>query len=234
MSQPELASESKLENAWQHGAYIAIEGPIGVGKSSLARRLGELANANLVLEAPEQNDFLPDFYRNQRRYALHTQLHFLIKRSRQLDELSEGRLFDRCTIADFSREKNDLFAQITLNQAEYKLYCQLRDLLGRNQLRPDLIIYLQAPVDVLIDRIAARGLRYELNIDSDYLRRICDAYVEFFHNYVGGPLLIVNAENINFIESDKALHDLSDKINSIRFGRNFYNPLPEHESLAFS
>ncbi|MCA8836879.1 MAG: deoxynucleoside kinase [Gammaproteobacteria bacterium] len=216
---------------WRQPSFIAIEGPIGVGKSTLARRLSELCNANLVLEEAGENDFLPDFYRNQRRFALHTQLSFLIRRTRQFEDLRQSRLFDRCCIADYTLEKNQLFAQLTLSDAEYKLYTQIQELLHRDQIRPDLVIYLQAPVDTLIDRISARGIDYELNIDSDYLRRLCAAYVDFFHSFDACPLLIINAQSIDFVENDHVLKDLARKISEIRHGRHFYNPLPQTDAL---
>ena len=213
--------------------YIAVEGPIGVGKSSLARRLATMYDAELILEEPDNNEFLPDFYRNSKRYALQTQLSFLIHRTRQLQSLTQIQLFDRVCLADFTLEKNQLFAELTLNEAEYKLYQQVQDLLYKDVIRPDLVIYLQADVDTLVDRIVARGIEYEMNIDAHYLGRICEAYINFFHNYDACPLLIINSENADFIHDDECLQELVDKLKTISFGRHYYNPLPKAGVLAF-
>jgi deoxyadenosine/deoxycytidine kinase len=173
--------------------YIVVEGPIGVGKTSLARRLAATFHSELLLEGDAENPFLERFYRNPREAALPTQLYFLFQRARQLQGLRQGDIFQPVRIADFLMQKDRLFASLTLDDEELKLYEQVYNQMTFDAPLPDLVIYLQAPVEVLRSRIRARGIAYEQLIETDYLQRVLDAYARLFHYYDASPLLIVNA-----------------------------------------
>jgi deoxyadenosine/deoxycytidine kinase len=205
--------------------FIAVEGPIGVGKTSLARRLGASLSAQLVLEQAAENPFLERFYRNPRAAAFPTQLYFLFQRAQQLAALNQQDLFAPVRVADYLLEKDRLFARITLDEAEYSLYEQVHDRLGITAPKPDLVVYLQAPVDVLLERISRRGVDYERYIERDYLERLNDAYARFFHEYDGGPLLIVNAASIDPISNQADYEELFAAISRMKHGRLYYNPL---------
>ena len=172
--------------------YLVVEGPIGVGKTSLAMRLAKTFGAELMLERAEENPFLERFYRDPRNAALPTQLSFLFQRARQLQELRQGDIFQPMRVADFLLEKDPLFARLNLDDEELKLYEQVYQHLTLDAPRPDLVVYLQAPVEVLSRRINHRGIGYERLIQQDYLERVTDAYSHFFHHYDSSPLLIVN------------------------------------------
>jgi deoxyguanosine kinase len=204
--------------------YVVIEGPIGVGKTSLARRLAEFHGAELVLERAEENPFLERFYRSPRTGALPAQLHFLFQRTRQLQQLRQTDLFAPLRIADFMLEKDRLFARATLDDEEYSLYEQIYERLSIDAPCPDLVVYLQAPVDVLQERIARRGVRYEQGMEREYLERLVDAYTRFFHHYDAAPLLIVNAGEVDLIGSDEHFAQLNAEINRPRRGRHYFNP----------
>jgi deoxyadenosine/deoxycytidine kinase len=204
--------------------YIVVEGPIGVGKTSLAKRLAETLRADLVLEQAEQNPFLEQFYRSRRQAALPTQLYFLLQRARQLEQFRHGDMFASPKVADYLLEKDRLFADLNLNANELKLYNQLADTLDLEPPTPDLVIYLQAPAPVLMKRIASRGLPYEQLIDLSYLERLGEAYARFFHDFDAAPLLIVNAETIDPISRESDYADLLRTISRVRRGRHFYNP----------
>ena len=206
--------------------YIVIEGPIGVGKTSLARRLAESLDADLLLEEAEDNPFLERFYRNPRQAALPTQLSFLLKRAQQVNDVRQSDLFHPVRVADFLMEKDRLFAELTLDSDELQLYRQVYSHLTVDAPKPNLVVYLQAPVDVLLNRIARRGRRYEQRIEAAYLQRICDAYTEFFYNYHDSPLLIVNAAAINLIDNEDDYRQLQQQIRTTRSGRHYFNPLP--------
>ena len=206
--------------------YVAVEGPIGVGKTSLAKRLAEEFGAEPLLEGVDNNPFLPRFYQNQRQVALSTQLHFLLQRVRQIQELRQGDMFTQVTIADFLLEKDYLFAEVTLDKDEFALYEQVYDHLSVDAPVPDLVVYLQAPVSVLLDRIGSRGRNFERAIDAAYLRRINEAYADFFHRYDDAPLLIVNAADIDLVNSDADYRALLAQIRGSPSGRHFFNPLP--------
>lgn len=210
--------------------YIAIEGPIGVGKTSLARRLAATLNAQLVLEQAEENPFLERFYRNPRVGALPAQLFFLFQRAQQQASLAQGDMFGSVRVADYLLAKDDLFARMTLDDEEYGLYRQVHERLAIEAPRPDLVVYLQAPVDVLLDRIARRGIAHESLIDRDYLTRLNEAYARFFLAYEGGPLLIVNAAAIDPISNDADYEELLGQIARTVRGRLYYNPL-RHKGL---
>ena len=204
--------------------YIVVEGPIGVGKTSLATRLATTLNCDLVLEQAEQNPFLEQFYRSRRQAALPTQLYFLLQRARQLEQFRHGDMFAAVKVADYLLDKDRLFAELNLNANELKLYNQLADTLDLEPPTPDLVIYLQAPAPVLIKRVASRGLPYEQLIDLAYLERLGEAYARFFHDFDRAPLLIVNAESIDPINRESDYTDLLRTISRVRRGRHFYNP----------
>jgi deoxyadenosine/deoxycytidine kinase len=205
--------------------FIAVEGPIGVGKSSLARRLCTSLGAQGVLEEAGQNPFLERFYRNPRAGALPTQLYFLLQRAQQLASLKQADLFAPVRVADYLMEKDRLFARVTLDDAEYALYEQLYARLDIQAPKPDLVVYLQAPVDVLLERIARRGVAYEQYIDRGYLERLNEAYARFFHEFDAAPLLIVNAASIDPISNHHDYDELLAAIKRMSRGRLYYNPL---------
>jgi deoxyguanosine kinase len=205
--------------------YIVVEGPIGVGKTSLARRLARSFGSELILEQAEENPFLERFYRNPRSAALQTQLFFLFQRTRQLEDMRQHDLFDTVRVADYLIDKDRLFARLTLDEQEYALYQQIYDRLAIDMPVPDLVIYLQAPSNVLLERIARRGIRYEQHIDREYLERLQEAYARFFHEYVASPLLIVNAAEADFVNNDQDYDQLFEQIKRVRHGRHYFNPL---------
>lgn len=206
--------------------YIVIEGPIGVGKTSLARRLADSYGSELLLEGAAENPFLERFYRNPRQGALSTQLFFLLQRARQMQELRQGDMFRPVRVSDFLMEKDRLFARLTLDEQEYRLYEQVYEHLTLDAPVPDLVIYLQAPVEVLLGRIAKRGIGYEQHIDAAYLERLSEGYARFFHDYDAAPLLIVNAAYIDLVNSDTAYRELLEQIGRARTGRHYFNPMP--------
>jgi deoxyguanosine kinase len=205
--------------------YIVVEGAIGVGKTSLARKLAETLGAQLVLEQAGENPFLERFYRNPRVGALPAQLYFLFQRAQQQASLSQADLFGAVRVADYLLAKDDLFARMTLDDEEYGLYRQVHDRLAIDAPKPDLVVYLQAPVDVLLDRIARRGIVYESLIDRSYLTRLNEAYARFFHSYDQSPLLIVNAASIDPVSNDADYEELLGQIARTVRGRLYYNPL---------
>ncbi len=205
--------------------FIVIEGPIGVGKTSLARRLCASLAAQGVLEEGAQNPFLERFYRNPRAAALPTQLYFLLQRAQQLASLQQQDLFGSVRVADYLLEKDRLFAKVTLDQAEYRLYEQVCAKLDIHPPQPDLVVYLQAPVDVLLERIARRGVAYEQYIERAYLERLNEAYARFFHEFEAAPLLIVNAASIDPINNHADYEELLAAIRRMKRGRLYYNPL---------
>jgi deoxyguanosine kinase len=206
--------------------YIAVEGCIGVGKTTLARNIASLFNYDTLLEQPEDNPFLERFYRDPKSTALPTQLFFLFQRANQLQQLRQDDIFEPVRVADFLIEKDQLFARATLDDDELNIYRQVYDRLVINAPRPDLVIYLQAPLDVLSERIRQRGVSAEQNISSDYLKVLNDAYTEFFHFYDGAPLLIVNAKDLNLASNRDHFKQLVEYILTIKSGRHYYNPTP--------
>ena len=205
--------------------YIVIEGPIGVGKTSLARRLAGTLEAELVLEQDAQNPFLERFYRNPKAGALPAQLFFLFQRAQQLGSLRQHDLFAPRRVADYLFEKDRLFAGLTLDQAEMSLYEQVASRLGVDPPKPDLVVYLQAPVETLLQRIAKRNIGYESAIDAAYLTRLNDAYARLFHEYDRAPLLIVNAASMDPIQNQADYDELVGAIRRMKKGRMYYNPL---------
>ncbi len=207
--------------------FIVIEGPIGVGKTTLAKKLAHSFGSELLLEGAAENPFMQRFYENPKAAALSTQLFFLLQRARQMQDLRQQDMFNPVRIADFLMEKDRLFAELTLDDDELKLYEQVYDQLTFDVPQPDLVVYLQAPVEVLLDRIENRGIYHERLIESSYLRRLSDAYVEFFYHYTEAPLLIVNATEVDFANNENDYQALLQRLNSITSGRHFYNPNPE-------
>ncbi len=212
--------------------YIVVEGPIGVGKTSLARRLAESFGCELLLEGAADNPFLERFYRSPRAAAMQTQLFFLLQRAQQMQELRQGDMFEPVRVADFLMDKDRLFAKLTLDHEEYKLYEQVYSHLTIDVPQPDLVIYLQAPVDVLLKRIVKRGIASERAMEPAYLRSLCDAYTRFFHYYDDSPLLIVNAAEINLVESEGDYQALLEQIGRVKSGRYYFNPVPEALRVA--
>jgi deoxyguanosine kinase len=210
--------------------YIAIEGPIGVGKTSLARRLAQALEFDLVLEQAEENPFLERFYRDPDAFALPTQLHFLFQRARQAQEMRQADLFAGGRVADFLLDKDRIFARLTLADEEYRLYEQVYQNLALDAPAPDLVVYLQAPVEVLIGRVQRRGIAYEQTVRPEYLRRLSDAYMDFFHRYDAAPLLIVNAAVIDPVRREEDFQDLLRRMRGMEGGRQYYNPAPFREA----
>jgi len=205
--------------------YIAIEGPIGIGKTSLVQLLGEYFNAHTVLETVEDNPFLKEFYRNRERYAFQTEMFFLLSRYRQQMSLSQYNLFNRVTITDYIFDRNRIFAYINLNNDEIRLYEDVYSILRNKIPKPDLLIYLQADIDTLKKRINMRGRAFEKNIRDEYLDGVNKAFNNYFFHYTQSPILIVNANDINFVERKEDLKDLIKKILSHKKGREYYSPL---------
>lgn len=206
--------------------FIAVEGPIGVGKTSLARRLAETFNYDILLEKPEENPFLERFYENPRQGALATQLFFLFQRARQIQDLRQDDLFEPVRVADFLIDKDQLFARQNLDQDEYALYQQVYDHLTIDAPIPDLVIYLQAPAEVLQQRIHKRGIAAEKQIHREYLENLNEAYTSFFHYYNKSALLIVNSAVIDLVDNQDDYQQLVDHILTVPRGTHYFNPKP--------
>ena len=203
--------------------YLVIEGPIGVGKTSLANKLAQEFGSELLLEKAEENPFLANFYQNPRQYALSAQLHFLLQRAQQVQDFRQSDLFRRSYIADFMVDKDRLFAQMTLNPDELELYEQIYQHLTLDAPRPDLVIYLQAPLETLRERITRRGIDYEQQIRDEYLLRLSESYTRFFYDYDDSALLTVNTRSVDLINNDEDYQAIVEKINDIHSGRHYFN-----------
>lgn len=204
--------------------YIAIEGPIGVGKTTLAKNLAKTFGYQTLLESTNDNPFLERFYQDRHATALPTQLHFLFQRAKQMQELKQGDIFEPVRIADFLMAKDQLFAQVTLDDDEYRLYQQVYDQLTIDAATPDIVVYLQAPIESLLERISIRGIAAERYIDADYLRALNDAYTRFFHYYNDSPLLIVNTAEIDLVNNPQHYKKFVEYLLNIKNGRHYYNP----------
>jgi deoxyadenosine/deoxycytidine kinase len=205
--------------------YIVVEGPIGVGKTSLAKKLAETLSADLLLEEVYENPFLERFYRDGQTAALPAQMFFLFARARQIEDLRQSDMFTSTRVSDYLFAKDQLFADLNLSRDELHLYNKVVESLNVDAPVPDLVIYLQASADSLLGRIARRGVAFERAIDRQYLDRLTDAYARFFHAYDDGPLLIVNASQIDPINNQADFDQLFQQVERTTGGRHFFNPV---------
>lgn len=203
--------------------FIVVEGPIGCGKTSLAKLLSARLGASLLLEDAQSNPFLPLFYRDMKRHALSTQLFFLFQRLQQLEGLRQPDLFETPTVADFALQKDPLFAKLTLNDAEFGLYSRIWEHVRPQVPAPDLVIYLQAKTDTLLERVRRRGEPMEATISEEYLRSLSEAYTRYFYDYDESALLVVNSERLNFVDVPDHFDLLVERVKAIRGGREFFN-----------
>ena len=217
---------SGMQDLKQAPRFIAVEGPIGVGKTSLTKRLAETFNYELLLENAEENPFLDRFYQNPRQHALATQLFFLFQRAQQIAESRQSDLFEPVRVSDFLIDKDRLFAELNLEKDEYDLYNNVYQHLVIDAPKPDLVIYLQAPTEVLLQRIQKRGIPSEQMIESEYLNQLNRAYTEFFHYYSDSKLLIVNSAEIDLVANDEDYEQLVTYILSLPNGTHYFNPKP--------
>ena len=207
--------------------YIIIEGTIGVGKTSLAKLLSHEIDAKLVLEEFEDNPFLPDFYNDPERFSFQTQLFFLLQRYRQQQDLRQVDMFQKLLITDYMFVKDRLFASLNLNDKEMNLYDTIASLLERNIIKPDLVIYLQADTDILMKNIEKRGRNMERNVTWEYIDALNQVYTEYFFRYQDTPLVIINTNNIDFVENENDLKEVIDYIRQPVSGTKFFNPVSE-------
>ena len=208
-----------------HPDYIVVEGPIGVGKTTLATRLAKTFDTELMLELAAENPFLPRFYADPKSVALPTQLSFLFQRAKQIESLRQTDMFKPVQVSDFLIEKDKLFASITLDDDELDLYHQVYDRLTLDAPVPDLVIYLQAPIDILMQRIIERGHEYERPINRSYLKKVSEAYIEFFYHYTTSPLLIVNTIDFDLSNNDRDFNLLLEHIKHLPAGKHYFNPI---------
>ena len=204
---------------------IVVEGPIGVGKTTLTKALARRFNARTLFEIVEENPFLANFYQDKNKFAFQTQLFFLLSRFKQQQELLQQDLFSQVTISDYLFAKDRIFASITLDPNELALYERIYEHLGPRVMKPDIVIYLQARQEVLLGRIKKRARDFERKFDADYLAELARTYNDFFHRYDETPLLVVNTSDVDYSESETALDELIEKINSIKVGAHWFSPM---------
>ncbi len=209
----------------ERARYIAVEGPIGVGKTSLVNALAKQHKARTIFEIVEENPFLSNFYGDRAKFAFQTQIFFLLSRFKQQQELFQQDLFNQVTVSDYLFAKDRIFASITLDPNELSLYHRVYDLMGPRVVKPDLVIYLQARMDVLLARIKKRGREFERKFDADYLQSVCTAYNDFFFHYTETPLLVVNTSDIDYVGNPTDLENLLATVKRMRKGTQYYNPL---------
>ncbi|HEX2198928.1 MAG TPA: deoxynucleoside kinase [Burkholderiales bacterium] len=204
--------------------YLVVEGPIGAGKTSLAKRLAARLSADLLLEQPGDNPFIARFYQDMARYALPTQLFFLFQRARMIEPLKQPDMFARPVVGDFLLDKDLLFARVTLSGDEFVLYQKIYDALRPQAPAPDLVIYLQAQPSVLVERVKRRAAAFErAGISEEYLALLAESYARFFHHYAASPVLTVNSENLNFVERDADFELLVSRVRGMKSRREFFN-----------
>ncbi|MGH8684750.1 MAG: deoxynucleoside kinase [Nitrosospira sp.] len=203
--------------------YIVVEGPIGVGKTSLAQRIASRLGGALLLEKPAENPFLEKFYSDIPRYALPTQLFFLFQRANQLQGFAQMDMFTKVTVSDFLLDKDQLFARLTLSDVEYDLYQQIYRHVQPKASPPELVIYLQASPATLMERVKRRGSAFEQNISEEYLCRLTDSYTRFFHEYEDAPVMMINSENLNFVDSQEDFDLLLQQVEQMRGPREYFN-----------
>jgi deoxyguanosine kinase len=211
-----------MDDRFAHLRYVAVDGPIGVGKTTFCRILADRIGGHLVLEEADQNPFLKDFYRDRKRYALQTQFFFLLSRYAQQKELIEYDLFKRKIVADYTFEKDFLFAQSNLTEDELSLYKQVAELLKKNLPKPDLVVFLTASVEVLTARIKKRNIAYERNFDAEYLTSVVEAYNHYFFHYNRTPLLVIKTDRLDFVENSTHLDEIFTQIAEMRQGTRYF------------
>ncbi|HSG98763.1 MAG TPA: deoxynucleoside kinase [candidate division Zixibacteria bacterium] len=226
---PEALSGDRFDTPFTGPNYIAVEGVIGVGKTSFAEALAERIGAALELDEGYQNPFLEDFYRNRERYAFPAQLFFLLNRFQRQQALRTPDLFAERIVADYIFARDALFASVTLTDRELKLYEKILPILERDIPRPDLVIYLQASPPALLERIRKRDHKLERHIDREYLDRLCEAYNYYFFNYTDTPLLVVKTDHIDFVREPAHLDDIVDQLQKPIHGKRYYSPPPGAE-----
>jgi deoxyguanosine kinase len=211
-----------MDDRFSHLRYVAVDGPIGVGKTTFCRILADRIGGHLVLEEADRNPFLKDFYRDRKRYALQTQFFFLLSRYAQQKDLVTYDLFKKKIVADYTFEKDLLFAQSNLTEDELSLYKQVADLLKKNLPKPDLVVFLTGSVEVLMARIKKRNITYERNFDADYLTSVVDAYNHYFFHYNRTPLLVIKTDQLDFVENSKHLDEIFNQIAEMRQGTRYF------------
>ena len=220
-----------IPDSLQRFRHIVIEGPIGVGKSTLARKLAELLGADLLLEQPDENPFLGRFYDDMPGYAFQTQLFFLFQRLKQVQAAAQPGMFTSAIVGDFLFAKDSLFARLTLSDDEFRLYSQMYAQIAPQVREPDLVVWLQASPATLLQRIRRRAIGMELGITADYLQRLCDAYVEYFHAYEGAPVFAIGTEHFNPVDHDADFQVLLQRLTAFKGKREFFN---SHVEIPFS